>query len=188
MRKLVIILLLMPIVLKAPVLNGSAKDNMIRHFENMTKRYEARDRINEIKTMEFTIELLKEYINLVDPSLMNVPIRQFILETGWFKSELFTVNNNIAGMKYPRIRKTTATDVAMGHAKYEHWTDSVDDYIFWRDHWKSRGYSTENYYQFLREVNYAASYNYEELLKNIDVRKFEYSNQFDQIKQSSPAA
>jgi len=183
-----IILLIMPLVSKAPDIAGVAKENMKRHFVSMAKKYDVRDRINEIKTMDFSVQLLEEYINLVDPSLMNVPIRQFILETGWFKSDLFTINNNIAGMKYPRIRKTTATDIAMGHAKYDHWTDSVDDYIFWRDHWKSRGYSTDNYYQFLREVNYAASHSYEKLLKNINLNKFALSLRDNKIRESSPNA
>jgi uncharacterized FlgJ-related protein len=159
----------MPLIVKAPGLQGLAKEALLEHYEVKVLEYEVRDRINEIKTKEFSISSLKEYINLVDPSLMGVPMRQFILETGWFKSELFKVYNNIAGMKYPYVRKTTATGIAMGYARYKHWTDSVDDYIYWRDHWKSKGYETDNYYDFLNDINYSISPGYEKLLRAIDI-------------------
>jgi flagellum-specific peptidoglycan hydrolase FlgJ len=170
MKKLMLILLLMPYTLKSLNVNGFGGENLKGHYNDILKEYIVRDRIREIKTMKFSMELLEEYLYLVDSSLMDVPIRQFILETGWFQSELFRLHNNIAGMKYPQIRRTTAIDTAMGHAKYKHWTDSVDDYIYWREHWKSRGYSTENYYQFLKDINYATSSNYEKLLKSINLK------------------
>ena len=147
----------MPLIVKAPELKGFAQETLIKHYEYKIKEYEDNERIHEIKTMEFSISLLKEYINLIDPSLMGVPLRQFILETGWFKSALFKLYNNIAGMKYPYVRETTATGTAMGYAKYRHWTDSVDDYIYWRDHWKSKGYETDDYYNFLSDISYATS-------------------------------
>lgn len=169
MRRLFLFFLVMPSIVKAPGLEGFVKEALNKHYETKVKEYEDQDRIDEIKAMEFSLPLLEEYIDLVDPSLMGVPIRQFILETGWFKSELFTVYNNISGMKYPYIRKTTATGMAMGYAKYRHWTDSVDDYIYWRDHWKEKGYSTENYYNFLSDVNYSSSCSYEKLLRGINI-------------------
>jgi len=169
MRRLFLLFLIMPLILKAPGLQGFAKEALMMHYESKVKENEVKSRINEIKTKEFSIPLLKEYINLIDPSLMGVPIRQFILETGWFQSELFTVYNNIAGMKYPYIRETTATGTAMGYAKYRHWTDSVDDYIHWREHWKSKGYNTDDYYDFLSDINYSASDGYEKLLRGIDI-------------------
>lgn len=129
-----------------------------------------KDRIIEIEQSNFTLQLLKEYIQLVDPSLCNVPVKQFILETGWFTSQSFTKYNNLAGMKLPVTRETTAVGQALGHAVYEHWTDSVDDYIHWKNYWKGRGYSTKNYYVFLRNVGYATSKSYEELLKNIKLK------------------
>jgi hypothetical protein len=169
MRRIFLFILIMPLIVKAPGLKGFAQEALIRHYECKVREYEDSERINEIKNMEFSISLLKEYINLVDPSLMGVPMRQFILETGWFKSDLFTVYNNIAGMKYPKVRKTTASGTAMGYAKYRHWTDSVDDYIYWRDHWKSKGYETDNYYNFLSDISYSISPVYEKLLRDIDI-------------------
>jgi hypothetical protein len=169
MRRLFLLLLIMPLIVKAPELKGFLQVTLMRHYEYKIKEYEDTERIHEIKTMEFSLSLLKEYINLVDPSLMGVPLRQFILETGWFKSELFKGYNNIAGMKFPYVRKTTATGTAMGYARYRHWTDSVDDYIYWRDHWKSKGYNTENYYNFLSDINYSISPGYEKLLRDIDI-------------------
>lgn len=184
MRKLILILLFLPFILKAPTLTGMADENMKRHNENMKKKFEVRDRINEIKKMDFSAQLLEEYIYLVDSSLMDVPIRQFILETGWFQSDLFKLHNNIAGMKFPRIRETKAVGTALGHAKYNHWTDSVDDYIYWREHWISKGYSTENYYKFLKDINYALSCSYEQQLKDISLKGFEPDYQKREIRNS----
>jgi uncharacterized FlgJ-related protein len=159
----------MPLISLAPMPQGIVKESFERYYESRVKEFEIKDRITEIKNMKFTISLLEEYIDLVDPSLMDVPMRQFILETGWFQSELFTEYNNIAGMKYPYIRKTTAAGTALGYARYNHWTDSVDDYIHWRDHWMSKGYSTKDYYDFLKDINYSISSSYEILLKNIQI-------------------
>ena len=184
MKKLILILVLIPFLAEAPTLRGTEKDNMKNFIKSIIKEDEIRDRIREIKKMDFSVDLLEEYINLVDPSLMDVPIRQFILETGWFQSDLFKQYNNIAGMKYPRIRKTTAIGTAKGHAKYKHWTDSVDDYIYWRDHWKNKGYSTDNYYKFLKDINYAASCSYEKMLKDINLKEFERNYRENRIKQS----
>lgn len=126
-------------------------------------------RINEIKNSEFSYELLIEYMELKDLTFSDVPLRQFINESGRFKSKLFMEHNNIAGMKLAKKRETTAIGTALGHAKYNHWTDSVDDYILWLEFYLDKGYDVTNYYSFLKKVGYAGIKDYEKRLKNIDL-------------------
>lgn len=49
-------------------------------------------------------------------------------ETGNFTSDIFKENNNLFGMKMPRVRKTTAIGENRGHAVYKSVEDSVKDY------------------------------------------------------------
>ena len=127
-------------------------------------------RIQQIKNSDFSIELLKEYLKLTDSVKHDIPLRQFILETGWFSSELFLEYNNIAGMKFPKNRETTAIDDWNSHAVYSHWTESVDDYILWRNNYISKGYDTTNYYKFLKSIGYAEDDKYEMRLKQIKIK------------------
>jgi len=96
-------------------------------------------------------------------------MKQFILETGHFRSKSFTKYNNISGMKLPRVRPTTAIGTGYGHAAYNHWTDSVDDYLLWQEYNKDKLASTNTYYQFLSKVGYAENSQYVKLLKRIQV-------------------
>lgn len=173
MRKLILTVLLSMFTLTLLAPNLSEKMIVDRNSLILAKLREQaiENRILEIKESEdFSKKLLIEYIQLVDPTLSDIPIRQFILETGWFKSTLFTKHNNLAGMKLPRIRQTTAVGQALGHAVYKHWTDSVDDYVHWKNYWKSRGYNTKNYYAFLKNVGYATFEGYERRLKSIKLK------------------
>ena len=49
-------------------------------------------------------------------------------ETGNFTSVIFKENNNLFGMKLPRVRKTTAIGENRGHAVYKNLEDSIKDY------------------------------------------------------------
>ena len=112
--------------------------------------------IREMKMTPFTIDNLVKYLSLTgapDPKMM---VSQFIVETGWFKSKLFTKGNNICGMKLAKKRQTTATGTMYGYASFAHWTDSVDDFLLWLkyhnlsngyfDHIQRKNYSENNQY------------------------------------------
>jgi hypothetical protein len=89
-------------------------------------------------------------------------------------------------MYHARSRKTTATGVAFIYlydhgdkiityhpAKYNHWTDSVDDYLLFLNYWNNRGYdSTKDYYQFLDDIGYCYGGDYIRILKNLDLSKY----------------
>lgn len=125
-------------------------------------------RIQKIKNSNFSLELLEELLTLYNVQYSDYIIRQAVLETGNFTSTIFMENNNLLGMKHPRVRSTTSIGSNRGHAKYSHWTDSVIDYLLWLRYYKDRGYNTENYFRFLREVGYAEDPLYIYKLQNLN--------------------
>lgn len=125
-------------------------------------------RIQEIRKQDFNTKLLVEYVNLKYPNSSKVSLKQFILETGWFKSKIFKENNNICGMRLPKVRKTTAIGSKYNHAVYNSVWDSIDDYYYWYEYHKK--YHNDDYYLFLKSVGYAESNSYIKLLKQIKVK------------------
>ncbi len=97
--------------------------------------------IREMKMTPFSVDNLVKYLKLIDAPDPEMMIAQFVVETGWFKSKLFTKGNNVCGMKLAHKRQTTAIGQMYGYAAFEHWTDSVDDFLMWLDyHNLSNGY------------------------------------------------
>ena len=97
----------------------------------------------------------------------DVVYKQAILETGWFKSRSFLEHKNAFGMKRPRVRKTTAIGKALGHAKYDHWFQSVIDYKYYQEYYDSLGFEMNDYYSFLEKAHYSSSKNYIKNLKKL---------------------
>jgi hypothetical protein len=149
-------------------------------------------KILSYKDKEFTLGNLIEYIKLKDSVNYETILRMTVLETGWFKSTLFTKHNNLFGMMYhKRYRKTTAKGVAFLYSvnyqindstvkcityhpsSYNHWTESVDDYFLFLDYWKNKGKCPHEmgYYNFLSKIGYAVEKHYVKALKSIDLVK-----------------
>jgi len=168
---LVILLVLTSLIGYSPNLCEYKRETEISLFLAKLREKEVDKEVQKIKESEFSKELLKKYMGLVYPNSSKVIIKQFILETGWFKSQSFLLYNNICGMKFPRSRATIATGKAMGHAKYEHWTDSIDDYMLWKEYHISNGEDTSDYYKFLNSVGYAEASNYIKILKRINLNR-----------------
>lgn len=82
----------------------------------------------------------------------DIVMSQAILETGHFKSPL-AKKGNLFGL---RGRK--------GYYHYRHWSESV---IAYRDKIQSRYRNGEDYYSFLKRINYCTSSNYIQKLKHI---------------------
>ena len=92
---------------------------------------------------------------------------QAILETGHFKSTVFRDNNNLFGMRLPKVRKTTAIGKKRGYATYSDWIMSVQDYKLWQSsipkkYLKNR----ETYIIYLQKV-YCDCRNYTKQIKKI---------------------
>lgn len=83
------------------------------------------------------VEKMETIANYAQRQHVSVDSSQFIAaqaahETGGFKSELMKNFNNLFGMKYPRLRHTTAIGkTGNGYASYRRDSDSVDDLILW---------------------------------------------------------
>ena len=115
----------------------------------------------------FTPELLKEAIFFCEIHSPGIVYRQAILETGSFTSDIFYKGGNCFGMRLARIRETTAIGKYNYHAKYRHWFDSVKDYKLFQDWYYTNGYNMNEYFVFLREINYATDKRYINKLKSI---------------------
>lgn len=119
-----------------------------------------------LRKSDFSVENLHRYLELREAPSRFTIISQFALETGWFNSRLFKDGNNLAGMKVPSRRETTATGSVYGYASYNHWTDSVDDFLLWLEY-HSLG---ENYVEYLKRGSYAEDPHYYQKIMNIRKR------------------
>lgn len=97
-------------------------------------------------------------------------IKQIYLESGHLKSSLCIENNNLTGMKHPRIRETTSLGRKNGYAHYESWIESVKDLYLWR---KARNLIGANEEELLNTLKrrYAEDPNYTKKLVRISTLK-----------------
>lgn len=156
MRKYIILiaLLLIPFIGCGPVRNHRFEFVSGRTFQEMIQY-----RKDYLKTQEFSYDNLREYIRLSIPQNKKIVLSQAALETGFFSSDIFYENNNLFGMKQPRVRPNNVQGTNRGHAIYDHWTCSVDDYIMWYAY-MTRNKSYKNYFLFLNQLGYAEDGDY----------------------------
>lgn len=74
----------------------------------------------------------QEIVNL-DIKFPDIVLAQAVLESGHFISKIAKQNNNLFGMRMPKIRETTAIGQRYGYARYYSWKDSVKDYKLWQE-------------------------------------------------------
>ena len=122
----------------------------------------------EILEAEFTIEALIAEIGVLNFKYPHIVLAQAKLETGYFTSNIFIENNNLFGMKRPRVRPTYAVGENRGHAVFEHWQDSVKDYRLY-SHLYMDFESEWQYYNYLA-TRYAEDPNYVNKIRYI-IRK-----------------
>ena len=95
--------------------------------------------------------------NVYFPELV---LKQMKLETGNYKSNIFLKTNNLMGMTYPTIRKTTAIGKYISgkykYACYENWIESAKDYLIFQQTY----FKPKYYHQFLNDVGYAEDISY----------------------------
>jgi hypothetical protein len=93
-----------------------------------------------------------------------VVFMQARIESGNFTSKVFRDNNNMFGMRLPRIRPTLAVGERYGYAVYASWRDSVIDRLL-LELWSYKGLDIEAYLKKLN-TDYAMMENYSDLLIN----------------------
>ena len=108
-------------------------------------------------------ENIEYWIDTLDIKHKEVVLQQIHLETGNLTSDVCLQNNNLFGMKQPRVRETTALGTKRGHAYYNHYIDSIKDYALWQQHM----YEDGDYYAFLGRVGYAEATHYIKTLKSL---------------------
>jgi hypothetical protein len=136
--------------------------------------------INDFQSKNDTLKL--NHINLW--KLINtycehpeIVFSQAMLETMHLKHNgILKTNNNIFGMKLPKLRFTTASMSQNGYAKYDCWTLSVKDMMHYQ-YSQKLCVLDENYYYYYLSKNYAKDVEYISKLKQI--RK-KYKNFFNE--------
>lgn len=75
---------------------------------------------------------IKQFIKSMNISHADIVYAQAVLETGDFKSDLFSTNHNMFGMKEPLVRNTVALGTKNGYAYYKNWQHSIIDYALYQ--------------------------------------------------------
>jgi len=121
--------------------------------------------LDSIKRRELNWENIDYWMEEFGVQHKEVVMQQVYLETGNLQSDICTNNNNLFGMKLPRVRKTTAVGSSRGHAQYDDFVLSILDYALWQQNMYK---GQEDYYKFLRSVGYAECETYIQKLKYIE--------------------
>lgn len=107
----------------------------------------------------FTPEGLYNEITCYNLQHPDIVFAQAVLETGHFKSNIFRTNNNLFGMRHPKVRPTTSLGAQSGHAKYRSWQESVEDYSLWQSFCFKKKVNRLDYLSYLSR-NYAEDTSY----------------------------
>lgn len=122
---------------------------------------------------EYLIKMMKD-LNIRFP---HISLAQSMLETGFWKSDIFLENHNLFGMKEAKRRITTAIGTNKNHAHYNSWRESVYDYAFYQCRYLSKVNTEDEYYLYLA-ASYAEDTTYVSKIKNI-VDRYQLKNKFD---------
>jgi uncharacterized FlgJ-related protein len=130
------------------------KDNII--IIDKTKK---KDSIPKLNKENVLIELKKN--NVYFPEIV---LKQALLETGGFKSNICIENNNLFGIRhYPANDTTYAICKNRGFLAFKDWRDSVKEY----KRLQKRMFTDKYYYEFLNKANYAEKDLYIQRLKEL---------------------
>lgn len=125
---------------------------------------------------EFTPQLLYEALIFNGIQNPDIVLKQSIVETGNFTSNLFIATNNPFGMHLASSRQTITNEFVYGDyydgqlhkmAKFNCWYDAVVDFKYWQTYWLNDVLTESQYYVFLDTLPYAANPNYVNIVKSI---------------------
>jgi len=63
---------------------------------------------------------------------IDVVYAQVMLESGELSSKIFRLNNNMLGMRQPKVRETTSIGKTHGYATYCDWYSCLEDYALYQ--------------------------------------------------------
>jgi uncharacterized FlgJ-related protein len=106
---------------------------LIREIEKLQIENEVNEMQHKIDSLEALRDLswenIDKWMDYFGVEHKEVAMQQIFLETGNLSSAICMENNNLFGMRHPRVRETTSLGVNRGHAKYSHWIESIRDYV-----------------------------------------------------------
>jgi len=115
---------------------------------------------------ELTKENVENYVKSLHFEHEDIILSQIWLESNHLKSTIAINNNNLVGMKLPSSRPSFAIGEELGHAKFSHWTKSIDDLLIWQTAY-GRNLTKAQYYQLLDKVYCSEIGDYSNRLKQI---------------------
>ena len=122
-------------------------------YDKYKKLTSSEPKKNEVQgKLPFTDKNLAQELKKQGVMYPDVALAQSMLETGYFKSNIFLDNNNLFGMKHPRQRPTLSKGPNRGHASFNNWQDSVKDYKMWQDYNKLSNLSKDQYVAKLNRI------------------------------------
>lgn len=126
---------------------------------------------------EFSEKALISKIDKLNFKFPYIILAQSYQETGHYKSNIFLTGNNLFGMKQAQLRVTLAKGTLNGHAYYENWQDSVNDYAMFYATYLSDIKTEGEYFEYLKQ-NYAEDPTYVERLKAL-IKKRDLKSKFN---------
>ena len=121
-------------------------------YKELTSPEQKKQKKTEEGPLPFSEKNLGQELKKQGVMYPDVAMAQCMLETGYFKSDIFLDNNNLFGMKHPRQRQTLSKGPNRGHASFDNWQDSVKDYKMWQDYNKLSNLSKDQYVDKLNRI------------------------------------
>ena len=130
----------------------------------------------EIKNDSFNQNKLISYLKELKIKFPHIVLAQAKIESGNYNSLVFKKNNNLFGMRHPRVRTTTSKGSRFRYAYYNSWRESVLDYALYSVSQIRNVSSEDEYYKFLSKV-YAEDSSYVNTIKSV-VEKNKFKSLF----------
>jgi hypothetical protein len=129
-------------------------------------RYVNQEAVVHNHSSVFSADLFFEYVKQCGIRYPHIAMAQAVLESAEFKSNIFRIANNAFGMKVARSRPTTCNGEHSGHAYYDDWRLSVQDYALYQAAYLRKVRSEDEYYEFISN-SYAGDPTYVEKVRRI---------------------
>lgn len=118
----------------------------------------------KVQGIAFSEEALIDLLRSSNIKYPYIVLAQAKIESGNFTSRIFKQNNNLFGMKEPKIRTTTALGTRFGHAYFSNWESSVYDYAMFQNY-RMRDVNSELEYYAKLADGYAEDSTYAFIIK-----------------------
>lgn len=118
----------------------------------------------KVQGIAFSEEALIDLLRSSNIKYPYIVLAQAKIESGNFTSRIFKQNNNLFGMKEPKIRTTTALGTRFGHAYFSNWESSVYDYAMFQNN-RMRDVDSELEYYAKLADGYAEDSTYAFIIK-----------------------